>query len=164
MEHRLQDRLQVTPGDLLGDAIGNRWNAQRPRPAICFRNVDPPHRRRKIAPRRQPVPEPIEVTRKVGLELQNRLPVYSSRSLVRLHTLESFPDLPLGDRKRLCLVHELLLLPVGPQPKLNNAAPSLQPHYRAFAATTGCSAPHAPHRYFRACGLSRLPLFPWHRS
>src|SRR5579864_2609334 len=35
------------------------------------------------------------------------------------------------------------LLPslVGPRPELNNAAPSLRLHYRAFRATTGCSAP-----------------------
>jgi len=26
-------------------------------------------------------------------------------------------------------------------PRLNNAAPSLQPHYRTFLTTTGCSAP-----------------------
>ena len=30
---------------------------------------------------------------------------------------------------------------VGPWPRLNNAAPSLQPHYRTFLTTTGCSAP-----------------------
>jgi hypothetical protein len=30
---------------------------------------------------------------------------------------------------------------VGRWSRLNNAAPSLQPHYRAFVTTTGCSAP-----------------------
>src|SRR5262245_3913196 len=30
---------------------------------------------------------------------------------------------------------------VGPWPRLNNAAPSVQPHYRAFIPTTGYSAP-----------------------
>src|SRR5207253_10061963 len=30
---------------------------------------------------------------------------------------------------------------VGQWPRLNNAAPSLQPHYRAFVTTTGCSVP-----------------------
>jgi len=30
---------------------------------------------------------------------------------------------------------------VGPQARLNNAAPSLRPHYRAFVTTTGCSVP-----------------------
>jgi len=36
---------------------------------------------------------------------------------------------------------ELLPLPVGPEPRLNNAAPSVQPHYRTFIPTTNCSAP-----------------------
>src|SRR5215472_1304676 len=36
--------------------------------------------------------------------------------------------------ERLCLVHRLLLFPVGQWPRPNNAAPSLQPHYRAFEA------------------------------
>ena len=31
--------------------------------------------------------------------------------------------------------------PVALIPELNNATPSLQPHYRTFIATTGCSAP-----------------------
>jgi hypothetical protein len=35
----------------------------------------------------------------------------------------------------------LLPSPVGLTTELNNAAPSLQPHYRAFTATTGRSAP-----------------------
>ena len=61
--------------------------------------------------------------------------------------------------ERLCLVHGLLPFPVGQWPRPNNAAPSLQPHYRAFDATTGCSAP-APRfgtlalAVGAACGLS----------
>jgi len=70
-----------------------------------------------------------------------RMSVYPSRSLVRLHTFESFPDLRFGDLERLRLVHGLLPFPVGPWPRLNNAAPSLQLHYKAFVATTGCSVP-----------------------
>ena len=77
-------------------------------------------------------------TRKVGLEFRNRLSVYSSRSLVGLHTLEGFPDFPFGDVERLYLAHGLLPLPVGLWPRLNNAAPSLQPHYRTLITTTGC--------------------------
>src|ERR687890_1899836 len=34
-----------------------------------------------------------------------------------------------------------LPVPVDLRPELNNATPSLQPHYRAFVTTTGCSAP-----------------------
>src|ERR1700688_3850009 len=50
MKHRLQYRLQVTTNDFLGAAVSDSWNAQRPRTAPCFRNIDPPHRRRKVAP------------------------------------------------------------------------------------------------------------------
>src|ERR1700745_3049346 len=121
--------------------------------------LPPPPRRRKVAPCRQPIPELVEVARKVGLKLRNRLSVHASRSLVGLHTLEGFPDFPLRDLERLCLVHGLLPFPVGQWPRPNNAAPSLQPHYRAFDATTGCSAP-APRfgtlalAVGAACGLS----------
>jgi hypothetical protein len=61
VEHRFQDWLQVAAGNFLGNAISHRWNAQRPLSAICLGNFDPLDRRRKIAPRRQPVPEPVEV-------------------------------------------------------------------------------------------------------
>ena len=37
--------------------------------------------------------------------------------------------------ERLCLVHRLLPLPVGPWSRLNNAAPWVQLHYRAFVPT-----------------------------
>ena len=61
--------------------------------------------------------------------------------------------------ERLCLAHGLLPFPVGQWPRPNNAAPSLQPHYRAFDATTGCSAPASRFGTLAlavgaACGLS----------
>src|SRR3981081_589285 len=34
-----------------------------------------------------------------------------------------------------------IMASVGPWPRLNNAAPSVQPHYRALIPTTGHSAP-----------------------
>src|SRR6516164_8495471 len=52
--------------------------------------------------------------------------------------LEGLPDFPFRNLERLCLVHGLLPFPVGQWPRPNNAAPSLQPHYRTFLATTGC--------------------------
>src|ERR1700722_20198702 len=135
-------RLQVATGDLLSDAVGDRWNAQRARTTVRFRNIDPPHRRRKVAPCRQPIPELVEVVRKISLEVRDRLSVYSSRSPVRLHLLEGFPDFPFGYVERLCLVHRLLPTPpVGLRPRLNNAAPLVQLHYRAFVPTTSCSVP-----------------------
>src|SRR5580704_15420018 len=141
----------------------DRRNAQRARATVCLRNIDPPHRRRKIAPRRQPVPQLVEVVRKISLEVCDRLSVYSSRPLVGLHTFEGFPDFPLRDVERLCLVYRLLPSPVGPWPRLNNAAPSVQPITEPSsllrAAPPLCSASVL---WSLRCGpLGRLP---WHRS
>src|ERR1700730_11859831 len=36
VEHRLQDRLQIATGDLLGNAVRDSWNPQRPRPPSAF--------------------------------------------------------------------------------------------------------------------------------
>src|SRR5215475_9547157 len=88
MKHWLQNWLQVTMDDFLGNAVGDSWNTQRPRTAPCFRNIDPPHPRRKVAPRGHAIPEFVEVARKVRLKCRNRLSIYSSRSLVCLHTFE----------------------------------------------------------------------------
>src|SRR6201998_361555 len=95
----------------------------------------------KELPAAQRIAEFVEVAREVGLELRNRLPIHASRSLVGLHTLEGLPDFPFWDVERLCLVHRLFPLPVVRWPRLNNAAPSLRPHYGTFLATTGCSVP-----------------------
>jgi len=89
----------------------------------------------------------------LDLACRNLVPAFPQRSPPRLLTtaacggLRSAPD---------C---RLLPFPVGQWPRPNNAAPSLQPHYRAFDATTGCSAP-APRfgtlalAVGAACGLS----------
>src|SRR6202007_2550849 len=164
MERRLQTRLQVATGNFLSDTVSDSWNAQRARTAIHLRNIHASHRRRKVAPRRQPVPELIEVVCKISLKVRNRLSVYSSRSLVGLHLLEGFPDFPFGDVERLYLVHRLLLLPVGfswPVVSAEQCSPfgpaplqSLHPYYELLR-------PCAPHRYSRPCGFDRLRLLPW---
>ena len=41
----------------------------------------------------------------------------------------------------LALSMRFLPSPVDPRPELNNATPSVRPHYRALYPTTGCSAP-----------------------
>src|SRR4029434_1002730 len=114
-----------------------------------------------------PIPELVEVVRKISLEVRNPLSVYSSRSLVGLHLLEGFPDFPFGDVERLYLVHRLLLLPVGfswpvvlaEQRGSFGPAPlqSLHPYYELLR-------PCAPHRYSHPHGVGRLRLLPWHRS
>jgi hypothetical protein len=56
-----------------------------PDPSTSIVAEEPPYRRRKVAPRRHPVLELVEVVRKINLEVCNRLCVYPSRSLVGLH-------------------------------------------------------------------------------
>src|SRR5215212_3483689 len=99
-----------------------------------------------------------KVVGKISLELSNRLPVDASRSLVGLHRLESVPDVPLRDGKRLCLGHRAPpatgwlwvaaehCSPFGPVPLQN-----LPPSYELLR-------PCAPHRYSDPCGLSRLDV------
>src|SRR6202043_2018926 len=166
MKHRLQYRLQVTTNDFLGAAVSDSWNTQRPRTAPCFRNIDPPHRRRKVAPGGHAIPELVEVARKVGLERRNRLSIYSSRSLVRLHTFEGFPNLPFGDLERLCLVHGLIPLPDGfswPMALAEQRSPLAPAPLQSLRHYYGLLRPCAPLRYSRPRSWSRLWLVPWHR-
>jgi hypothetical protein len=107
----------------------------------CRKRIRRCQNRGKVAPGQQPVPELIEVARKVSLKLPNRPPIHASRPLVGLHTFEGVPHFPFGDFERPCLVHLLLPQPVGRWPRLNNAAPLVRSHYRTFIPTTGCPAP-----------------------
>jgi hypothetical protein len=158
MENRFQSGLQIPFDDLLGDSVADRRNPQRPSPSIVLRNVDPPYRRRKIAPGGHPVPQLVEVVRKISLKVGNRLPINPSRSLVGLHLLESFPDFPFRNVERLCLVHRAPPVtgwlwataeqrcPFGPVPLQN-----LQPYY-------GPLRPCASHRYSSPYGFCRLDV------
>ncbi len=57
-------------------------------------------------------------------------------------SLHTAPDVrPLKCINGFASATELLPLPVGSETRLNNAAPSIQPHYRAFIPTTSRSAP-----------------------
>src|SRR3954469_15392109 len=58
---------------------------------------------------------------------------------------------------------ELILLPVGPGPRLNNAVPSVRSHYRTFLPTTDHSVP-VPR--VGTLALADLPLgrLPLHRD
>src|SRR5208282_684795 len=83
-----------------------RGNPQRPRLAVTLRYVDPSHRRRKVAARRQSIPELVEVVRKISLKVRNRLTVNASRPLVGSDPLVSLPYLPFRNCIRLCSIHK----------------------------------------------------------
>src|SRR5215475_8297744 len=64
------ERLQGSFDHHLGDAIGDRGYPQRPRSTIVLRYVHPSHRRRKVAARRQPIPQLVEVVREISLKVR----------------------------------------------------------------------------------------------
>jgi len=106
VEPGFHQRLEEPFDHHLGNAVGDRGNPQRPRLAIALRYVDPAHRRRKVAAGRQPIPELVEVVRKISLKVRNRLAVHASRSLVGSDLFVGFPHLPFRNVIRLCSVHE----------------------------------------------------------
>src|SRR5215469_7262696 len=134
------ERLQGSFDHHLGDAVGDRGYPQRPGSPIVLRYVHPSHRRRKVAARCQPIPQLVEVVFEIRLKVRDRLSIHASRTLVGSHAFVGFPDFSFRNLKRLCSIHGVPS-PVDPGPELNNAAPSLQLHYRAFITITGCSAP-----------------------
>ena len=69
MEMLLQRRLQVRLDHRLRNAIRNRWNTQRARPAISLGDIHTLDWRRKVAPRRQPIPQLVEIPFQVLLKL-----------------------------------------------------------------------------------------------
>jgi len=63
------------------------------------------HGWRKVASRRHPIPDPVEVLTQISVEVFDRLPVNSSRPSVGLHLLVRFPHLAFGNTKRLRSIH-----------------------------------------------------------
>src|ERR1700728_2243492 len=104
VEDGLHLRLQVQLGYRLGDPVGHGRYSEHTNPlASCFGDLHRLHRRREIRARRHPVPDLVQIPVPVRLELLDRLLVDPRRALVRLDPLVRFPDLPLGDLKRLVL-------------------------------------------------------------
>jgi hypothetical protein len=165
VERRLHERLQKSFDHHLGDTISNRWYPQRPRFAVAFRYVHPPDRRRKVAARRHPIPELVEVVRKINLEVFDRLTVYSGRTLVGFYPFVGFPytsrfgmsngfALSTGFLPSLVVRAEELKQrnPFGPVPLQN-----LQPYY-------GSLRPCASLRYSYPHGGCPFGCLPSHRG
>ena len=73
---------------------------------IILRYFNPTYRRWKIASRRHPIPDLEEIIFQFLFKLCNGLPIYSSRSLVRLYPFVCLPYLPFRNTERLCFIHE----------------------------------------------------------
>ena len=78
MEHRIHDFLQQDRHRCFGNPVIHSRNTERPLSrGPRLRYLHHPHRRRKIGPRRHPVPQLVQVGFQPRLELPNRLPIDS---------------------------------------------------------------------------------------
>ena len=141
MEPRLQQRLEIPADHFLSDAVGDRGYAQRPRSPIRFRNIHPPNRWRKVAPRGQPIPQLIEIIGQTASNASIDCPSTPAAPWLALTFLKASQTSRFEMSNGFALITRLLPSPVGRLPKQDTAAPSVQPHYRAFNPTTGSSAP-----------------------
>ena len=112
---------------------------------MVFRYLHRAHRPREIAPRAHAVPQLVEVVPLLRCEPLDAHGVHARRTTVRLDLLPRLQNEALSNFKRLQLplrpVRRFLPRRVDLKMTLDCPAPSLQPHYRAFTATTGRSAP-----------------------
>ncbi len=131
MELWFHHRLQICLGHGLRDAVTHRRNAQLPRAACTLRDLDLPHRWRKVAAGRHPIPDLVQVALQILLECRHRLPIHTRGTAVRSYPPIRLPNYFLGNLLRLCFTHGLLPLPVDPQPQPDDSAPLLCSHYRA---------------------------------
>src|SRR3954451_15552687 len=103
VEPRLHRGLQVPAHNRLRDPVRDRRHPEHSRAAVSLRYLNSTHRRREIRPRRQPIPEFVQVPVKVLLELRHRLAVNPGSALVRPDPPIGRPHGLLGDLKRLWL-------------------------------------------------------------
>ena len=164
MEPGLHQRLEEPFDHHLGDAVGNRGNPQRPRLAVTLRYVDPPHRRRKVAAGGHPIPELVEVVRKISLEVRNRLAVHPSRSLVGSDLFVGFPHLPFRNVERLCSIHGAPPVPGWLPSRAEQRNPFAPAPLQRLRRYSGLPRPCAPHRYSHPRRDRLLGFLPSHRS
>ena len=148
MELRFQQGLQVSPNNLLRDAVSDCWYTQRSRSAILPWGCPPG------APAEAgncPTTAGSRVYRGCRshpvLELLNRLPIYSSRALVGLHTFESLRDFPLWNIKRLC--------PVQAAPPIAGWPPVLELEHHSPFGPAPLQRLHPYYELFCPCALHR---------
>jgi hypothetical protein len=136
VKERLHPGLQVQAHNGLGDPVRDRRHPEHPRAAVPLRYLHRAHRRGHVAPRRESIPELVEVSLKVPLELLDRLLVDAGRALVGLDPPIGLPDGPLGDLKRLRL---RLAHPAPPTRRRLTAEPARTTRPLRFSPITGPS-------------------------
>jgi hypothetical protein len=102
MEDRLRPGPQRPRRNRLGDPIGHGRHPERPRaPTVCLGYLHRQHRRRKVGPRRHPIPDLVQVAPKIGLEVGDGLPIHPSGTLVVLDLFVRLPHQLFRNHERL---------------------------------------------------------------
>ena len=102
MEFRLHGFLQPVRGHGLRDSVRESGHAENPGPrAMRFRYFHRFHRRRKVAAGGHPVPDLIEITLQISLEVLDGLLIHPWRALVGFHFQPGIPHLLLRYLERL---------------------------------------------------------------
>src|SRR6266851_5404180 len=146
VEDRLQFLLQQHRRRSLRHPVTRIGHAEQTHAfPMIFRYLHAPHRTREIASRAHPVPQLEEIVPQLFLEQADADVVHARRPVIGPDLLPRLHDEALTDLKRLHLRlgpgPRLLPWRVGPGLTLVCTAPSLQPHYRTFTATTSRPAP-----------------------
>lgn len=140
MEDGLQDRFQHERDDRLRDPVADRRHAEYPLPAGLLRNRYRLDRRGEVAPRRHPVPDPVEVPALIAIKLLDRLAINTGRAPIGLHALVCLPYQSFRNDKRFCRFHRLILPGELAGGSTGTTRPlRLRVHYRHLCATTGRS-------------------------
>ena len=85
-----------------------------------------------------PVPQLVQISRKVLLEHGDRFIIHASSSAIGPHQLVRFPHDPLRNAVRFSLIPAVQVADLRQQ---DNAASSLHLHYKGFNTTASNSAP-----------------------
>src|SRR6266536_73045 len=146
VEDRLQLLLQQHRRCGLRHPVGRVGHAEDPDPrSMVLRYLHRPHRPRHVASRGHPIPQLIEVVPHIVVEPGDADGVHARRPVVGPDLLPRLKDEAFGDLKRLHfrLRSHRRLLPLRVDLRLTVVCPApwLQPHYRAFIATTSRPAP-----------------------
>ncbi len=149
MELRFHRLLQPGGRHSLRDSVRDSRNPENSGPsAMRLRYLHRHHRRRKVAARRHPIPDLVQIAFQIGLEVLDRAAVRPRRALIGLHLQPGVPNLLLRNVKRLAL--RFLLAHTTPpsrlvdrigKPRMSRPLRSASTaSSRSLAATTGRSA------------------------
>ena len=105
VQHGLEHRFQSHGDPRLRHPIRHGWHASKPLTTVRRGDGYRPHRRRKITPGRQAIPELREGIGEMPLAVGERFLIDARRALMRLHPFRGFPHHPVGHTERLCCLH-----------------------------------------------------------